>query len=388
MTAPLNLGYLTTRDTRSINSWSGTPYFTRMYLDRAANVSVLDRIGPGWLESLGFGLRGVAHRLRGYNYWHECEPRYRSLISREIRERLGDVGVDVVLTDHSAIASALPPELPSVLWVDSNFAAMQDYYDFVSRVPPSIAKAANGMEQDSLDRVRFAVFSSDWAAEAALRHYRVREDKVKVVPFGANLEQETSGEAVSCWIAARPQDVCQLLFIGMDWKRKGGDLAVAIAERLNQSGCRTVLRLVGAVPPQADLLPAGVTYEGKLDKTQPVQLARFEELLRGAHFLVVPSEAECYGIVFAEASAHGVPSLAIRTGGIPSVVKDDVNGRLFGRNAEEFVRYIKSVMSDRAGYARLAHSSYCFFQAELNWTVAVRRILDLMHIAAREYPAP
>ncbi|TSA49979.1 MAG: glycosyltransferase [Sphingobacteriales bacterium] len=40
---------------------------------------------------------------------------------------------------------------------------------------------------------------------------------------------------------------------------------------------------------------------------------------------MVPSRAECYGIVFAEASSYGLPSVSTDTGGVSAVVKEGVN---------------------------------------------------------------
>lgn len=42
--------------------------------------------------------------------------------------------------------------------------------------------------------------------------------------------------------------------------------------------------------------------------------------------LMLPTRAECAGIVFNEASAFGVPVLATDTGGIADYVKNNING--------------------------------------------------------------
>ena len=40
----------------------------------------------------------------------------------------------------------------------------------------------------------------------------------------------------------------RLLFVGVDWKRKGGDFALRIAKRLNDRGIRAELTIVGGTP--------------------------------------------------------------------------------------------------------------------------------------------
>lgn len=53
------------------------------------------------------------------------------------------------------------------------------------------------------------------------------------------------------------------------------------------------------------------------------------EILPLADLLLMPSEMESFGLVALEAMACRVPTIATRVGGVPEVVEDGVNGRLF-----------------------------------------------------------
>lgn len=44
------------------------------------------------------------------------------------------------------------------------------------------------------------------------------------------------------------------------------------------------------------------------------------------NFLLLPTIAECAGIVFAEASGYGIPSITYDTGGVGTYVIDGING--------------------------------------------------------------
>ncbi len=46
----------------------------------------------------------------------------------------------------------------------------------------------------------------------------------------------------------RPDERCRLLFVGVDWYRKGGDRAVEAARILNEGGLPTELHVVGSAP--------------------------------------------------------------------------------------------------------------------------------------------
>ena len=53
------------------------------------------------------------------------------------------------------------------------------------------------------------------------------------------------------------------------------------------------------------------------------------EILPLADLLLMPSELESFGLVALEAMACRVPSIATRVGGVPELIEDGVNGRLF-----------------------------------------------------------
>jgi glycosyltransferase involved in cell wall biosynthesis len=105
------------------------------------------------------------------------------------------------------------------------------------------------------------------------------------------------------------------------------------------------------------------------------------KLFAESHFLLLPSKAEAFGLVLCEAGSFGVPSLATNVGGIPTIINDDVNGRLFPKDGgiEAYCNYICDLFSKYQTYKDLALSSFNEFEARLNWPVAgkaARKLLE------------
>jgi N-acetyl-alpha-D-glucosaminyl L-malate synthase BshA len=80
-----------------------------------------------------------------------------------------------------------------------------------------------------------------------------------------------------------------------------------------------------------------------------------ERLLPLTHVLLMPSETEAFGLAALEAMACGVPPVATRTGGVPELVTDGVDGFLEppGDIAAQAARVV-SLLTDDALYERVS----------------------------------
>jgi glycosyltransferase involved in cell wall biosynthesis len=132
--------------------------------------------------------------------------------------------------------------------------------------------------------------------------------------------------------------------------------------------------VIGTSP--AGPMPDFVNVVGQLDKSQPEDWQRLCKLLAASHFLILPTQAEAFGHVFCEANAFGVPCITTNVGGIPTVVKDGINGQKFPIDTEiaEYVEYISLMMRNYDQYKKLAISSFLEYQNRLNWQTAAKDI--------------
>jgi L-malate glycosyltransferase len=95
--------------------------------------------------------------------------------------------------------------------------------------------------------------------------------------------------------------------------------------------------------------------------------ANVSEILPLADLLLMPSEQESFGLVALEAMACRVPTIATRVGGVPELIEDGVNGRLFPvGDVEAMAAAAVELLSDSDRYnamadaaRRTAQSRYC-----------------------------
>jgi glycosyltransferase involved in cell wall biosynthesis len=279
--------------------------------------------------------------------------------------------IDFILSNSSEPIAALETDIPMAYWADACFAGMLGYYPEFDRVHPDSIKEANLLEQKALEKAKYVFFSSEWAARTALENYKVDSQKIKVVPFGANVSHANTLSDIQAFADQKSIEVCKLLFIGVYWERKGGDIALKITESLNKSGIKTELIIVGSKPFDESNKLEYVRQEGFLSKKDPGQQQRLDQLFKESHFLVVPSRAECYGLVYCEANSYGLPAIGTKTGGIPTIIKDGINGFTFDLNSteDEYVKFISRYFTDKKLYNELSVSSFREYESRLNWKV-------------------
>jgi len=96
---------------------------------------------------------------------------------------------------------------------------------------------------------------------------------------------------------------------------------------------------------------------------------------------ILPSRAECYGLVLCEANSFGVPCLTTSVGGISTIVKDDVNGRMFSTESSvsEYCSYILGLLSHRERYRQLAISSFNEYNVRLTPASSMKAIRELLY---------
>ena len=246
-----------------------------------------------------------------------------------------------------------------------------DFYPHFSEFCEESIRNGKAMERMALKKACLVIYTSKWAADEAIKIYKLDESAVKVVNYGPNLDSTPSSRAVKRGVEGRKKSPCKLLFLGIDWHRKGGDLAVEIVKKLNEDGIPSELAVVG--PTELDEeFPDFVRLYGRINKSKKEGLELFDQLMQNSHFLLLPTRADCTPHAIFEASANGLPTISTDVGGIASMVTNDVNGRIFPLDdvVDGSCSVIADYMKNYDDYTRLALSSYQEFESRLNWASA------------------
>jgi glycosyltransferase involved in cell wall biosynthesis len=274
----------------------------------------------------------------------------------------------------------LETDIPIVLIGDSTYGLLFDYYPAFSQLLKRSTYEMNAIQALALKKASAVIYSSTWAARSAIEDYGADPAKVHVVPFGANLDEIPPREVA---LAREKSDCCRLLFLGVEWVRKGGDIAFETLLKLEELGVQAELIVCGCTPPEA-CAHEYMRVIPFLDKNDEGQRKELEQLLMAADFLLVPTRADCSPIVLCEANAFGLPVITTDTGGVSEIVRDGENGFLlpFEARGATYAEVIAGVYRNDERYAQLVRTSRAAFEDRLNWDVwgvTVKHILaDLL----------
>lgn len=374
----MKIAYVTTYDSSDVHNWSGSGTYIRSTLESSGfQTEAIGNLKEKWVFFLKLKKAFYAALMKKRYLW-EKEPIILRNYASQVEKALAQIDYDVVFCPGTTPITYLQTKKPIVVWLDSIFAGGVNFYPYYSNLCGETLKKGNMTAQLALTKCRLVLFASDWAADSALSNYDVDPKKVKVVPFGANIICNRNIQDISRIVKDKNYNICKLLFVGVDWLRKGGPLALQVAELLNQRGIKTELHVVGCDPKHK--LPDFVKLHGFISKDSEEGRKTLDKLFLESHFFILPSRAESYGVVFAEASSFGLPSLATRVGGIPTVIHDGLNGQTFplDENPEKYCEYIEMLLSSKDKYEQLAMSTFKEYSERLNWETAGKKVYELI----------
>jgi len=143
--------------------------------------------------------------------------------------------------------------------------------------------------------------------------YGIAERKTSAIGAGASV------------VPTRPVDTSQdryarrnIVFVGVEWERKGGPELIAAFKQLRQRMPDATLTILGCSPELGDV--EGVEILGR----RP--LAELEDHYHNAACFCMPSRLEPFGVVFVEAMQFGLPVISSDVGDIPAIVRNGETG--------------------------------------------------------------
>jgi len=202
------------------------------------------------------------------------------------------------------------PGIPHFVYTDHTYRANEMYR--YKKKPYPVSKTWQQLEADLYHGATRTFSTSRFVNQSLARRYKLPLEQMRCVFSGMNLDlPETPATP-----AANPPVI---LFVGVEWERKGGPQLLEAFAAVRQKMPDAALWIVGCRPRTA--VP-GVRIFGR------VPLDEVEGFYRKARVFALPSLREPSATVLMEAAGYGLPIVASDVGGSAERVVDCKTGLL------------------------------------------------------------
>ena len=203
-------------------------------------------------------------------------------------------------------------------------------------------------------------------AQAALdleRGYGLPSNRITAIGGGVNYD------IFPPVVDREERTVQNLLFVGTDFNRKGGDILLKAFSILRKSNPLLSLTIVGPArfEPQVD----GVSFLGLVKSRNEMA-----KLYRAADLLCHPARHEPYGLVLQEAMAFGLPCIATNVGALSTIVDDGVTGLLVrSGDVSDLAAGIQTLIDNRKQAHRFGAAGRAKVFDNYTWAAVADRLI-------------
>ena len=293
-------------------SWSGTSYYTYSEIKKYNEVAIFHYKWPWYLREWLTMQKSMNRRFFKKHTAVEFLKSYAKFFSKKLESDLRKNPVDVLFVSGSPqLISYLKTDIPIIYMTDATFQQIQGYYTYFSNLAGFNIRQGIALDKKAFQNARHCMLASDWNKTSAINDYSIDAHKISVVPCGANLDMIPGANDLQPYLRTQ----FDIVFLGVDWDRKGGDIVLETFRLLQKRAMDVQLYIIGCIPPTDVRNEKDIIVIPFLDKNKEEDSNQLDKIFSEAAILFLPTRAECAGIVFSEAAAYGIPSITTDTGG-------------------------------------------------------------------------
>jgi len=319
---------------------------------------VLSDDTPVWIDRVP----GIPKRVRS-----------RLRASLMLREGLKRGPFDATFIAASSAWTILPRYMkkhPTFLYIDSTPRQLFDFgdaYGWHRSKNPRVEQWKHQKRVAAYGSARGIFGMSQWAISSAIDDYGVLPQNTHVLPPGVDTDQWQPGDSEQ----KLQKSVCDLLFVGGDFARKGGPRLLDWAASTKAAGWR--LHLV--TPEPVEVNDPRVCVYNNLKSNDP----RLQALYAQADVFALPTRADCSPWAGIEALASGLPLVIADTGATSEIVQSGQTGFLVPQNdPDALAQSLETLISDPALRAQMGAAARADAEQRFSAPKLVRQAVQIM----------
>ena len=284
-----------------------------------------------------------------------------------------------------SLLRAFRRRVPTVISVDATPPLLDSFGGLYGLHPASekhpLEKLKHKLTRDVYADAACLLPWSNWVRDSLIRDYGIREEKIKVLGPGIDLQKWTGrlGHVFTHGQLSREEGGSErrinVLFVGQGFERKGGALLLRIAGQPEFQGLEFHFVTGDFKGARAE----NVFVHSDVGPGSDVLI----DLYRQADIFVLPTRADLHPVVILEAMAMGLPVISTRVGSIGEMIRDGENGYTVPvDDGEALGGWLRLLVANADLRLRLGQNARRLVESKFNLQIVAERIMDCLIEAA------
>lgn len=355
-------------DPRDPRTWSGTAHHLVSELDtRGALAGTMSTVAatPKWARVCATVLSNAyygAGKLHGYGRF--TRHLKGSFITRAI-EATGAPAVLHLQTTHLPLASTAG-RTKHYLYIDTSQRLWTRYSGLNHKRSGRLETDVHRLEKQSFFQMHHIFSVSEYLREDLITHYGVSPTKVTAVGTGLGKIQP--------WHGPKDYQSGKMLYVGVGWDAKGGQLALDAFIIAQQQ--RPTLRLTMVCEPAVQRHLAELNVPG-LEPLSQIEWKHLEQLYRDATLFVMPAVHQPWGLAYLEALSCATPIVGLDRLSTPELTGHGNYGwSLKSPDPAELARVMIEAHDHPAKLEEMGRAGQAFCLERFSWSQTMDRMMN------------
>jgi glycosyltransferase involved in cell wall biosynthesis len=301
---------------------------------------------------------------------------------------------DVIVHANTAIELYFFKKTNFKLIANVNDYEVVDIYKFipnfllwykVSAVNKILGKIkARYYEKNVLNRVDLIMTNSNYTKNRIIKGYDLPKNKIAVIHKAVDISLFNSeGDSLNI----KNNKLKTILFVGTDWQKKGLKELLEAIRLLKNDNYYLILTILGIKNENERNKIKKIVDELNLDNVNIhglVSRNKISTYYMNSDLFVLPTKLEAFGVSYIEAMSSGLFIIGSNLGGVPEIIKSNVNGLLLDCiTREEISSKIKMFLDNEIDIEKItfqARKTANSFKSEVMLGKIYKKYLDLFKI--------
>lgn len=231
-------------------------------------------------------------------------------VKKDVNSKLKDKNYAFTFQTQSLFDTSIA-DTPNFMYTDHTYLVNKHYPTF-DRNDLRYFENWIELEKTIYQNAQMNLTMSSNIKNSIIHDYNILEKKVECIYAGSNVLIDDNRN-----ISTDKYKSKNILFVGINWERKGGPTLIKAFEIVLKKYPEATLTIVGCSP---EVSISNCTIIGK------VPLSEVQQHYEKASIFCLPTTLEPFGMVFIEAINNKLPLVATKIGAIPDFIKEEKNG--------------------------------------------------------------